>query len=279
MSRFAVLVVLAGLTACSSPSEQRRDVLAIDAAWRSGSMPPQSNEVMLEALQALGAQRDADLASAGTLARIVLQSPSDLARADALRSLWQHASRFTREDWRVDELDSAAFNERARRLEELLDGDAPGPDEELVEMAHWLGNFRFPPRRMGEALSLAEAVASQAATRTDEAGAAFAEHAEGAMQHAAVLVTLHASGDKAPVVRAEAAIAARYLPPERALLLVAGMLRRESDAQVVFDALDSVEALAPELPPEAVRGVLEPLLDTSDVAVRQRIEDLLARLG
>jgi hypothetical protein len=95
------------------------------------------------------------------------------------------------------------------------------------------------------------------------------------VHHALALVTLRASTDTWPVVREEALESVRYLHPEAALALISGVLGRETDSAVVLAALDSVAILAPRLDAEALRSVLEPLRDSTDVAVRAQVRELL----
>jgi hypothetical protein len=265
-------------TGCSA-SGTSVDVRVIDASWRAGEYPEESFDTMQEAIEAVGKGDPTRPGSIPTLCRVTMKNPSELTRADALRAAWRLGVQLPVEAYRVDEL-NPDFNERVMRLDALLSG-SEDVDAGLsaVELADWLGDYRFPPQKVELALSLSEAVTSRAIVHAGHpVGDAFAQHGGSCLRHALVLVTMYAVDDKAPVVRTEAAIAMRYLDPEAAMILLRVAVQRESDAQVVFHLLDSVEILAPQLDPERLRITLAEIADSHDVAVRRRARQVLAQL-
>lgn len=265
--------------ACTSPAEQRATILSLDAQWRVGEMEPGSFETLVESIRAVGAQRPDDparLAAVPELLRVVVKNPSAWVRHEALAAAWTLAAGLPApEAVREDQLDRADFNARTQRLEELVTGEGLADDPEALELAHWLGGVRVPYEEVELSVSVAEVVVSQSLWRQDALGEAFAGHAAGSLQHALALVTLRASADLHPVVREEALRSVRHLHPEAALTLVAGVLSRETDSVVVLAALDSLEALAPGLPPGQLAQVLGPLGESTDVAVRGQVRRLL----
>src|SRR5262245_38260726 len=274
------LAPVALLAACATPVEMRQTVIATDAAWKRGVMDEGSFDLMLSAVQGLGRQPSDDearLAAVPELLRVVLGDPSSLVRAEALRSAWRLARDLPSEPWRVDVLEREEFNRRTQRLEELVTEQGAATDPEALELARWLGQFHAPIEQPSLAVTVSEVVTCQALWRKDELGQVFREQLPSSLRHALTLATLHASGDpNYPVVREEALASARYLDPDTALRLVAGILGRETDSQVVLAALDSLEVQAPRVPAGDLRSVLEPLANSTDVAVRQRIRNILA---
>jgi hypothetical protein len=271
-----LLPVIAG---CSTTS-RGVDVRRIDASWRLGEYPEDSFEIMQEAIAAVGGGDPTRPGSIPTLSRVVMKNPSSLTRADALRAAWRLGVQLPSEPYRVDELDNELFNQRALRLDGLLAGAANlGPGETAVELAGWLGHYRFPPQRVELAISLSEAVTSRAIVHAGEpVGDAFAQNGGASLRHALVLVTMYAIDDKAAVVRSEAARAMRNLDPEAAMILLTVAVQHESDAQVVFHLLNSVEVLAPVMDPDRLRYALALLAESHDVAVRRRARQVLAQL-
>ena len=89
------------------------------------------------------------------------------------------------------------------------------------------------------------------------------------------LVTLKASRDQEEVVREEALAHAHRLPPELALLVLSELLGRETDSAVVLAALDCIGRLDTRITLDARRALLQPLADSTDVAVRRRVQGLL----
>jgi len=261
----------------------RQDVVRLDAQWRLATMEEASFSRMLDSVRGLGLQPSDDeqrILSIPDLLRVVTSNPSSLVRAEALRSAWMLGSDFPSEAWRVDDVDREEFNLKTQRLDELITGDGAANDPEVLELADWLGSFHAPTgdgQELRVAIGLAEVVASQALWRKDELGEVFRRRMTSSLHHALVLTTLFAVGDPYPVVREEALASAQYLDPTVALRLVEGVLALENDSAVVLAALDSLELLAPRLEPGALRTVLEPLTGSTDVAVRLRIRDILAR--
>ena len=90
---------------------------------------------------------------------------------------------------------------------------------------------------------------------------------------------MYAADDKSVLVRQEAATAARHMAPQAARVMLSGMLQREPEAQVVFEAIDSLQALTWALPNEDILPLLEPLQLSHDVAVRHRANQLAAMLA
>lgn len=277
----AVLLLALALAACASPAENRARAILIDAQWRSpsGTMEKDSFVQMVEAVRAIGDQSADDparIAAIPELLRLVLKDPSAWVRREALHAAWQLASALPPpEPVREDTLDKADFNTRTQRLEELVTQDGPVDSPEALELARWLAAVRPPYEQVELAVSTCEVVVSQSLWRTDALGQAFRDGLAGSLQHALALVTLRASADIWPVVREEALDSVRYLNPDAALALVSGVLSRETDSAVVLAALDSLSVLAPRLDPADLRAVLEPLRNTTDVAVRAQLRELL----
>jgi hypothetical protein len=275
---FSSLVL--GLSACTSPAETRAEVIRLDAQWRLSTMEDGSFHVMIEAIRSLGQQSERSegrLAAVPELLRVVLDNPSGLVRADALRAAWALAASLPSQPWRVDAVDREEFNRRTQRLEELVLATGAA-DAEALELARWLGAFRVPPDsrdHLSLAISVSEVILSQALWRNDTLGDVFRSEMPGSLHHTLSLITQHAAGDANPVVREEALLSTRHMDPDVALLMVAEMLRRESDAVVVLAALESLEQLAPGMDVATLRPVLEPVASSTDVAVRRRIRDIL----
>ena len=278
----APAVLLLGLLAagCGTPAEQRARVLELDAQWRGpGAMPEGSFEELTAAIRSLAQQPAKDparIAAVPELLRVVVRNPSAWVRREALLAAWQLAADLPdAPPVREDTLDKADFNTRTTRLEELVLQDGAVDSPEALDLARWLGATRVPYEEVELAISVSEVVVSQALWRDDALGQAFRDGQAGSLQHALALTTLRASIDTYPVVREAALACVRHLHPEAALSLVQGVLSRETDSAVVLAALDSLRQLAPRLDPEALRGVLEPLRASTDVAVRAGIQDLL----
>jgi hypothetical protein len=274
-----VLLAAALCAACTSPSENRATVIKLDAQWRAGPMEEDSFEQMVDAIRAVGNQSASDpnrIAAVPELLRVVIMNPSSWVRREALHAAWELASGLPDPaPVREDKLDKDDFNTRTKRLEELVAQPETANGDEALELARWLTATRAPYEDVEVAIATAEVVLSQSLWRQDALGAAFREGMPGCVQHALALVTLRASTDAWPVVREEALESVRHLHPDAALALVSGVLARETDSAVVLAALDSVAALAPRLDSEALHTVLDPLRDSTDVAVREQIREIL----
>ena len=277
LSSLGLALLLGG---CQSPVEMRQVVIATDAQWREGAMAEGSFANMLSSVQWLGRQPADDaarLAAVPELLRVVLGDPSSLVRAEALRSAWRLAADLpATEAWRVDPLEREDFNTRTQRLEALMAEDGATIDPETRELAQWLAHFHAPIEQPSLGVTVSEVVTSQALWRRDALGDVFREELASSLRHALTLATLHAAGDPYPVVREEALASARYLHPDTALSLVSGVLARETDSAVMLAALDSLQAQVGQLQGVDLHAVLEPLQGSTDVAVRQRIRDILA---
>lgn len=277
------LAVLLGaaLAACGSPVELRQQVIALDASWRISKMDEGAFEQMLEALRALAAQSPDDpnrVAGLPDVLRLALANPSALVRAEALRTSWALGSDLpVPTEWRQDPLERDAFNQRTSRLDELFSGDQALADE-TIELARWLGGYRVAAEDLEHSrlsVSIAEVVLSQGLWRKDALGDAFREGLQGSAAHALDLVTLQSSRDPESVVREEALAHADRLPPELALTLCRELLGRETDSAVVLAALDCIARLGDRLETSSLRELLLPLADSTDVAVRRRVQGLL----
>ncbi len=279
-----LFLALVSLTGClGGTGAARADALTIHADWSSGVVAEDSLERMRDAIATLGGSGADNYRAMIALCRLSVGSPSELVRADALRAAWEVGARMPSEPYRVDPVDHEIFNQRAQRLDELLEqnpGALDAPSPELIELVDWVGSFRFPPGRLLLALDLADAVTSRALAHDGTVvGAAFDGHAAASLRHALALATLHAAGDSAPIVREEAATAARHLPLEAAHLLLAAIVTRETDGQVLFRGLDSLETILSQLAPQDAQRLLSPLMDDLDVAVRQRARELAQRIS
>ncbi|HZJ73008.1 MAG TPA: hypothetical protein VFF36_18895, partial [Planctomycetota bacterium] len=78
------------------------------------------------------------------------------------------------------------------------------------------------------------------------------------------------------VSREEALAHADRLPADLAVILFRDLLAREKDSAVVLAALDGIGRADEHLPTDARQALLEPLADSTDVAVRVRVQRLLA---
>lgn len=280
-SRSLTLLLCGAAAACAGPAELRKELIATDASWRVGQMDEDSFERMLESLRALAAQNPSDperIAGLPDVLRLALANPSALVRAEALRTGWALGSHLpVPETWQQDPLDREGFNQRTARLEELFaSGQALSP--EALELARWISTYRVEAKDVETArlsVSIAEAVISQGLWREDELGAAFRDGLQGSASHALDLVTLQASRDPEAVVREEALAHADRLPGELALQLLKDLLVREKDSAVVLAALDCIGRAYERLPAEAREELLQPLAQSTDVAVRRRVEALL----
>jgi len=277
---FAALLCVA-LAACSSPVELRQQVIALDASWRVGEMTDGSFDQMLDDLAALARQSPEDpnrIAGLPDTLRLALGNPSALVRADALRTSWALGSELpVPSEWRQDEMEADEFNRRAARIEELIAGDQALGDESL-ELARWLAGFRIQAKDVDHAklsISIAEVVLSQGLWRQDALGAAFREGLPGSAAHALDLVTLESSRDPESVVREEALAHVDRLPNPLALTLLQQLLAREKDSAVVLAALDCVGRVGSGFTLEERQELLQPLADSTDVAVRLRVQGLL----
>src|SRR5262245_29551650 len=120
-----VLLLAALCAACTSPSENRALVIALDAQWRTGPMEGGSFEEMVDAIRAIGNQPEGDparIAAVPELLRLVITpNPSAWVRREALHAAWQLASDLPDpEPVREDKLDRKDFNTRTQRLEALV---------------------------------------------------------------------------------------------------------------------------------------------------------------
>ncbi|HZL99645.1 MAG TPA: hypothetical protein VFD43_05260, partial [Planctomycetota bacterium] len=166
---------------------------------------------------------------------------------------------------------------KAARIEELVAGEQ-GLSEEAIELARWLSSFRIQAENADHvrlSITISEVVLSQGLWRQDALGAAFREGLPGSAAHALDLVTWHSARDEEAVVREEALAHAHRLPPELALTLVRDLLARERDSAVVLAALDCVGRVDSGFTADERRELLQPLSDSTDVAVRRRVQGLL----
>jgi hypothetical protein len=238
-------------------------------------------EQMLEDLETLSRQSPDDsnrIAGLPDVLRLALGNPSSLVRADALRAAWALGSGLpVPDEWRQDPLDREAFNQKTARIEELIAGDQ-ALDAETLELARWLSEYRVVAEDVDHArlaISISEVVLSQGLWRQDALGEAFRTGLDGSVSHALDLVTLQASRDQEEVVREEALAHADRLPSELALQLLRELLGRETDSAVVLAALDCIGRIDGRLPADSRAALLQPLADSTDVAVRRRVQGLL----
>jgi len=281
-TRCLAALLCAAAAACTSPVELRQQVIALDGAWRVGKMEEGSFEQMLDDLRSLAAQSPDDpnrIAGLPDVLRLAIGNPSSLVRAEALRTAWALGSGLPVPDvWQQDPLDREDFNRRTARIEELVAGEQ-ALSAETLDLARWLAGYRVVAEDVDHArlsISIAEVVLSQGLWRQDELGAAFREGLQGSAAHALDLVTLQASRDTEAVVREEALAHADRLPVDLAVLLFRDLLAREKDSAVVLAALDGIGRADEHLPADARQALLEPLADSTDVAVRVRVQGLLA---
>ena len=275
----AVVLALLAATGCASTLENRQAVIAIDGQWRLGSMGEGSFEEMVDAIRAIARQASPApdrYAAVPELLRVAIENPSAWVRMEALRAAWTLGRELPATRLHGDALDRKEFNERTRRLEELILDPATANSPESLELAAWLADFRSPPTEPSLAVTIAEVVLSQALSRDDELGRTLDARMPGSLFHALAVTTLRSASDAYPVVREEALASARHLAPEDALELVAGILQRENDETVVLAALASLATLRAGLPAQRLAEVVGPLTDASDVAVRRRARELMA---
>ncbi|MGQ0551945.1 MAG: hypothetical protein ACT4PU_01850 [Planctomycetota bacterium] len=289
MRRLRPLALLFGLlvttaVGCQQSEELRARIISLDRDWRLAEMPQDSFGEMLEAIAELGehsASNERHLASIPDLLRLVLLNPSAHVRAQALRTAWRLGADLPGEPWRTEPLERKSFNERTARLEALLFAEpaAAENETELLELAHWLGAFRVEPagdEELRVALSIAEVSTSRALWDSGPVADAFRRHVAGSLHHALTVLTLHAAYDAYPEVREAALAGARHIEPQLALQLVGGVLEREEDSAVLLAALETAAQLAAAWPGAEVTRLLAPLASSNDVAVRQRVAQILS---
>ena len=266
-------------TACTSPRARRTAIADISAEW-AFQLEAGTQAESIEPVRKLGNQDPEDPSSMVSVLALARQArpqgnPSALVRAECLLSAWKLGADLPREELRVDELDAQAFSERTRRFE-LLAAD-PGLSEgaELLELASFLGNYRFPPGDEDLALDLAELVVSRALwTEPSPVSGSFAATAPASVRHALVLVTLRLADDPNSTVREEALRATRHMVPGPGLDLIAGALSIEIDSEVLLAALDSLELLADELSAEQRARILSLLPPGVNLTVRRRADQI-----
>lgn len=281
----ALVLAAALLAGCTTPLERRERIAEIDVAWRD-TIPDGSLEEMLEHLRALGKLPPGGAQGLAAVPVLCQQAVSlntaALARAEALAAAWRLVAHVPSERLAPDSLSTSEVRARTDRFEQLLDEPGGRDTEEILQLAEFMGAYRFPPTRVQFAITIAEVVVSRALW--DEPGPVqrvFAAHAPGSLRHAVTLVTLQATGDPYPAVRQEALRQAHHLHPDLALQVLAQGLTREEDTMLLFTALDSLAALGPRLPAAArddVAELLGRMTQHQDVAVRRRATEVAAAL-
>lgn len=282
---WTLLLVASLLPGCTTAREYRQSITAAPVDWET-ELKEDSLEALLEdirCLAELGPDRPDALVSMLVLARQARPrgNPSMLVRADCLKAAWELAANTQAEPLRVDEMTPSEFSERTRRFEQLvLDPSVASDDQELVELALFMGAYRFPPGDEDLALDLADLVVTRGAwQKQGPVQAAFAEGASGCARHALVLLTLRLADDPHALVREEALRGARYMQPGPGLDLVAGALGIESHRNVLLMALDSLESMVGKVDTDELRHVLELVPIGADLTVRRRAASVAETLG
>jgi hypothetical protein len=279
------LLALLPLSACASAREQREAMAQTSATWSTELLPGEQEEV-IEAVRALGAQDPDDADILVSIQALLRQARprgnlSMLVRAEALRAAWSLGSHLPAEPLRADSLTPQEFSERTRLFEQLtVDPTTPPDDPRLLELARFLGTYRFAPGEEDLALDLADLVVSRALFAPQSpVQASFLEVAPGSVRHALVLTTLRLADDPHEPVRNEALAGARYMYPGPGLDLLAGALGIERSRQVLLTALDSLDTLASQVPAEDLERVLDVLPVDSDLTLRRRVAEIREGAG
>jgi hypothetical protein len=279
------ILALLPLSACASAREQREVMAKTSETWSTELMPGEQEEV-IEAVRALGAQDPDDADSLLSIQALLRQARprgnlSMLVRAEALRAAWSLGSHLTAEPLRADTLTPQEFSERTRLFEQLtVDPTTPPDDPRLLELARFLGTYRFAPGEEDLALDLADLVVSRALfAQQSPVQSSFLETAPGSVRHALVLMTLRLADDAHGPVRNEALAGARYMHPGPGMDLLAGALGIERDRRVLLTALDSLEALVGQVPAEDLERVLDVLPVDSDLTIRRRVAEVREGIG
>jgi hypothetical protein len=278
MPRLAALSSLAAgllLVACQSSAERLVAIETLEDTWLT-EIPEDSLAEMTENIRGLaGLKPDSPdaMISLPLLLRQAHGSMSFLVRTESLRASWALAREIPVEAFEFTEVAAAEFNEWMDRFE-VLDGDPSQRDgDEMLELARRLGLHRFPPHQARFAVKLSGLVVVRGLQRSESrVQQVFRELAPGSLRHALTLVTLLAASDDVSLVREEAMRSARFLDPDLAVQVLAEAMMGESESEVVFAMLDSIEALAGSLPRAQLRPLLELAGSSSDAAVRLRAE-------
>jgi hypothetical protein len=279
------LMAFLPLSACASAREQRELMTKTSEGWTTELVPGEQEEV-IAAVRSLGAQDPQEADSLLSIQALLRQARprgnlSMLVRAEALRAAWSLGSHLTPEPLRADSLTPQEFSERTRLFEQLtVDPTTPPDDPRLRELAGFLGTYRFAPGEEDLALDLADLVVSRALFASPSpVRSVFLETAPGSVRHALVLMTLRLADDAHGPVRKEALAGARYMHPGPGMDLLAGALGIERDRQVLLTALDSLAALADQVPGEDLERVLDVLPLDADLTLRRRVAEVRSEIG
>ncbi|RKY21393.1 MAG: hypothetical protein DRQ55_04470 [Planctomycetota bacterium] len=276
----ACLVLSLAALGCTSARTHRQSIDSISSSW-SQSLEEGQQEEVIESVRALGQQSASNPDSLRSLQALLRQARprgniSMLVRAESLRAAWRIGSHLPAEPLRADTLSAADFSERTREFEQLTLDPSVDPDSpRLLELARFLGDYRFPPGDEELALDLADLVVSRGLRRNEgPVTLAFLSAAPGAVRHGLVLVTLRLADDPNAAVREQALTSARYMHPGPGLDLVAGALGIERSREVLLMALDSLAALHGQATDDELLSVLQLVPSDAELSIRQRAEQI-----
>lgn len=248
-------------------------MLLLNQQLREGDVTDETIEAVLAGLADIASdppRGDEGLSTATSLARLALESPMGLARAEALRAAWACLEEREPRTWRLDDVDLTTFVERTRRIEELmLTVEEPTADEraEFTELITWLSQTRVGPDRVSLAVDIADVVTSRTVEELTD-GIALDE--EGVVLHTVTLVTLHLAGDPISTVRQQAAASITELDPSIGIEFLRSLVVREIDSLVLIRGLDGLVERAPDYPADELGEVLEVLAAHPDPSVARR---------
>ncbi len=275
IAALALTCIVGGCKATPS----RHDMLLLNEELRGGNVTNESVDAVLATIQALAADPptgDEALYTATSLARVALESPMGLARAEALRAAWVCLEPFEKPAWDPDQIELTMFVERTRRIEELmLTVDEPTAAEraELTELVTWLSELRIGPDKVRLSVDIADVVTSRT---VDEFTGGVALDEEGTVIHAVTLVTVHLAGDPFPAVRQEVGASLRHLHPSIGAELLTLLAIHETDALALIRALDALAPRLAEYPSETIETTLAAFTSHPDPSVARRAVALSA---
>lgn len=271
--------LLLALPACMSSAEKRQLIQDADLSWRT-AIAEDSHEDTLELLRDLREDEGAEaMATVSFALKLVLESPSSLLRAEALRTAWVLAGPLEAEPPRASDQDYEGLLDVLRELRAQRDLGSAADQERARELALSLCTQRFVPEQVHLAQMQAEIVTRPEEWRQLPAVVeVFAREGPAAVRHATSLVTWRAAGDRADVVREEAYRSIPRLHPDVGIVLAAEALQSELDGQRLLILLDGIAHHAPSLSDDvwsAFQDALVRLVPDVDLGVTRRLDELL----
>lgn len=284
-TRALAIVLLPWLgAACTSPAERRAAVDEISLGWHA-NIGEETQEDLLEHVRALGdadpSERESILA-VPVLARLVIESPSSLVRAEALTSAWRLCADAPREPPLIDERPTEELLASIDRLLELDADPQAAEGAEGLALADSLVRHRFGPAQLSLAITLGEMAAHRGLGADSPVVRLFHAEAPASLRHALALVTERAANDREAVVRQAAYAAAPLLHPQLGLSLVADALLTEEDPDAHRTVLDVFAEVGDQMSLDDRMHLLDQLVPQeraagavmTDLAVRRRVDAL-----